>query len=119
LTGCGTQQIPSNQNKTTIPKWLDNPNYEAKGKITAVGCAYRHINGQEAQRKLALQRAIDTIAMQVSTKVSIITLRDKTNISSSTTQSSLQEVNNQYIKTKILNTYITSKGKLCILIVKE
>jgi len=106
----------SNNNK---PKWLDNPQKFSNGKITAVGCAGLHYKGVNAQKKLAVQRAIDEIAMQVRTKVSKVSLRHRTNHSSSSSSSSLQEVNNVNVSTKIMEYYKNQSGDICAWLIKE
>jgi PBP1b-binding outer membrane lipoprotein LpoB len=109
------------QNK--IPAWLDDPQKMADGKLTAVGCASRHINGEVAQKKLALQRAIDEIAMQKRTKVQtvsyttkIITASDK---SSKIESSSLQEVEKIEVSTKVMEYYTKPDGDICVWVVEN
>jgi hypothetical protein len=104
---------------SSVPKWMDNPLKEANGKVTAVGCSAIHIDGREAQKKLALKRAIDSIAMQVNTKVSMLRYDSRSDNSSSFNKISLHEVNNENIATKILDTYIDKEGKICIWIIKN
>ncbi len=109
------------QNKT--PAWLDDPQKEANGKLTAVGCALRHINGEVAQKKLALQRAIDEIAMQKKTKVQTVNYTTKTmtasDKTSKTQSSSLQEVENVEVSTKVMEYYMKPDGDICVWIVEN
>ena len=78
------------------PLWLNDPQKESNGKLTAVGCASKHINGEVAQKKLALQRAIDEIAMQKKTKVQTVSYSTKSSSNgtktSATQSSSLHEI---------------------------
>ena len=104
---------------SSVPEWMDNPEKMSNGKLTAVGCSARHYKGVSAQKKLALKRAIDEIAMQTNTKVSKVSLNRRTNHSSRTTSSSLQEVNEENISTKIMEYYKTSDGDICVWIIKN
>ena len=98
---------------------MDNPQREANEKITAVGCATKHYKGIAAQKKLALSRAIDEIAMQTKTTVSNTVLRKKSNGYTSTKISSLQSVNDLKLKTKIMAYYTKPDGDICVWVVKE
>jgi uncharacterized membrane protein len=121
FTAC-TKNNPNNKKVINInnePKWMTDPVKEANGKITAIGCSARHYKGIQAQKKLALQRAIDEIAMQINTKVSKISLNRRSNISSSTSSTSLQEVNEENVSIKVMKYYITKNGDICVWIIKN
>lgn len=122
-TYSNTIQPPVQKQKSTIPVWLDDPQKEANGKLTAVGCASRHINGEVAQKKLALQRAIDEIAMQKKTKVQTVSYATKTSSeyerSSKTQSSSLHEVENLAVSTKVMEYYKKDDGDICVWIVEN
>jgi len=109
------------QNKA--PAWLDDPQRLANGKITAVGCASKHINGEVAQKKLALQRAIDEIAMQKRTKVQTVLYTTKTTTASdkisTIKSSSLQEVENIEVSTKVMEYYTKPDGDICVWVVEN
>lgn len=111
------------QNISKQPLWLDNPDKEAKGKLTAIGCASKHINGEVGQKKLALQRAIDEIAMQKKTKVQTISYRTKTLTGSDKTSksesSSLQEVENTQVSSKVMEYYNKPDGDICVWVVEN
>jgi hypothetical protein len=115
--------IQTLQTKLKEPLWLDDPQKEANGKLTAVGCASRHINGEVAQKKLALQRAIDEIAMQKKTKVQTVSYNTKIITESSKTSqtqtSSLQEVQNVDVSTKVMEYYTKPDGDICVWIVEN
>lgn len=115
--------IQTSQTKLKEPLWLDDPQKEANGKLTAVGCASRHINGEVAQKKLALQRAIDEIAMQKKTKVQTVSYNTKIITESSKTSqtqtSSLQEVQNVDVSTKVMEYYTKPDGDICVWIVEN
>ncbi|QAR33342.1 hypothetical protein EP073_07990 [Geovibrio thiophilus] len=54
------------------PEWLWKPS--DGGKIGGVGIAKEHIHGLDAQRKLAVSRAIDSIAAQLGVQVQNVTV---------------------------------------------
>jgi hypothetical protein len=105
------------------PLWFLNPQKESNGKLTAVGCATKHINGEVAQKKLAVQRAIDEIAMQKKTKVQTVSYTTKSfshNTKTATTQSSsLQEVENVEVSTKVMEYYTKPDGDICVWVVEN
>ena len=117
------QEQPQSSKQNKIPSWLDDPQKMADGKLTAVGCASRHINGEVAQKKLALQRAIDEIAMQKRTKVQTVNYTTRTvsasDKSSKTESASLQEVQNLEISTKVMEYYTKSDGDICVWVVEN
>lgn len=63
FTGC-SQTTP-----VKPPQWIMNPSQS--GKIGAVGTANRHHKGLSYQRKLAIGRALDEMALQLGVKVSL------------------------------------------------
>lgn len=105
------------------PKWLNNPSSIVGDKLHAIGCSAIHYNGENAQKKLAIQRAIDEIALQVSTKVQTLTYRQRVieNKSQSSTinKESLHEVNNTSLKTRILKWHKNKDGDICALVVRD
>jgi hypothetical protein len=111
------------QNNSNEPSWLDNSEKEANGKLSAIGCASKHINGEVGQRKLALQRAIDEIAMQKKTKVQTVSYRTKTLInsdkSSKSQSSSLQEVENTGVSSKVMEYYKKQDGDICVWVIEN
>ena len=100
------------------PSWLVDASY-IKDKLSAVGCANIHIDGEAAQIKLATQRAIEQIALQKTSKVSVVSYRSKSSYKSDSELSSLQEVNEQSIKTKVIDSYKDQDSKICVLVVEE
>lgn len=116
-------------NKSSVqkePEWVINPlSGITNGKLAATGCARTHVRGVEAQKKLAIQRGIDQIAMQLSTKVSVVSYRKKqassgNNISSKLDSSSLQEVENVEVSTKVKAFYKrVSTGEICAWVVQN
>lgn len=115
FVGCSSNQFGFSN---TEPGWLKDSSY-IKDKISAVGCANIHIDGEAAQIKLATQRAIEQIALQKSSKVSVVSYRTQTNQQSTSQLSSLQEVNEQSIRAKVVDTYKNQDSKICVLVVEE
>ena len=119
--GCGgaTQNTYNTQNNN-IPQWLTNPNF-IKNKISAVGSAGIHYKGKSEQRKLAISRAIDQIALQKKTTVSNQTIREssKGHLQTSKTHS-LQSTNNISLSTKVIEEYNDIyNNKLYVLVIEK
>ena len=69
FVGCN-QSSPKIKNSYSKPAWILNPNLD--GKIGAVGVAGRTYDGKiSTQRRLAIQRALDELAMQQGVKVKL------------------------------------------------
>lgn len=64
------------------------------GRISAVGSAKPHVRGSNAQRELAISRAIQMIARQMGSVVST-TLRTEDRVSGNTAQSSMESISFQ------------------------
>jgi len=115
--------IQENKAGQKQPLWINDPQKEAEGKTTSVGCASRHINGITAQKKLALQRAIDEIAMQKLTKVQTITYNTKSisqnDKNSRIETASLQETKNTDVSVKIMEYYENFDGDICVWIIEN
>jgi hypothetical protein len=54
------------------PSWIADSH--VSGKIAGIGICGTHINGENAQRLLAIKRAIDEIALQMGVTVSNVSL---------------------------------------------
>ena len=112
------------QAQSSEPKWLNDP-FFIKDKRNAIGCAEQHFKGLAEQKKLAISRAIEQIALQKSSKVSAVTYRNRSSNSGSNSSqtSSLQEVDSQNITTKIVDTFEykdgSNAGRMCVLVVEE
>ena len=122
LGGC-TSSISSLTGGTEEPKWLIDP-YVESDKIAAVGCAGQHFNGVEAQKKLAISRAIDQIATQTKVSVSNVTLRRKSSQNgvrgnSSSQSTSLQSVDNVSVQTRTKALYTKPNGDICAWVVSR
>ena len=123
FAGCVSPRNSNITKQNTEPKWLLDP-YIENDKIAAIGCAKRHFKGKEAQKNLAISRAIDRIAIQNSVIVDNVTLRKK-KISnglrgaSTTSSSSLQTVDNVKISTKTKAIYTKKDGEICVWVVQR
>jgi len=116
------------QNNTTVsknqePKWLLDP-YVDNDKIAAVGCSKIHFKGEEAQKDLAISRAIDRIATQNKVTVDNVTMRTKTTSNgvrgnSGSSSSSLQSVDKVSISTKVKALYTKPNGEMCAWVVQR
>ena len=63
--------------------------------------------------------AIEQVALQKTSKVSVVSYRSKSSYKSDSELSSLQEVNEQSIKTKVIDSYKDQDSKICVLVVEE
>ena len=98
------------------PSWILNP--QTSSKLSAVGCSQIHIKGIHAQKKLAIARAIEQIALQKNTKVDVLSYRKKTIIGNNKVSrlnetSSIQE-SHESIKTRIKDFYTNNDKEICV-----
>ncbi|PIF03830.1 MAG: hypothetical protein CSA86_04820 [Arcobacter sp.] len=115
--------VSKNKTLVTEPKWLLDP-YIQNDKVAAVGCAKRHFKGIEAQKNLAISRAVDRIAIQNRVIVENATLRRKSisngrRGTSSSSSSSLQTVDKVKVSTKIKDMYTKPDGEICVWVVQR
>ena len=124
FTGCIKQQNNTPVAKQKVePAWLLDP-YVDNDKIAAVGCARTHFKGIEAQKDLAISRAIDRIATQNQVTVNNMTLREKSSSngrkgSSNSQSTSLQSVDGIKVSTKTKAIYTKSDGEICAWVVQR
>jgi len=123
LSGCMPQNDTTVTKQNTEPKWLLDP-YTDNDKIAAIGCARTHFKGIEAQKDLAISRAIDRIATQNSVIVDNVTYRQKNNSNynkgtSKSSLSSLHTVENVKISTKTKDIYTKPSGEICAWVVQR
>jgi len=105
FSSCTSQPKPNIKNVNNLPSWIFDPNQS--GSIGAVGECGTHFYGKSMQRKVAIIRAIEELAMQSKIKVD-------TSINTSTKVINTK-VNNK-TKTK---TYISAKGILVNAYIEE
>ena len=123
FSGCVTDKYLNNKTVSNgVPKWIDDP-YIDGDEIAAVGCSLPHFNGKEAQKKLAISRAIDQVAAQKRVKVQNVKLMKKSvngiNRSSSMDSSSLQSVDGVLISTKIKAIFTKKNGEICAWVISR
>lgn len=102
VSGCGESPKPQ---KGAKPAWVLNPNYD--GKKGAVGVAGRTYDQRvSSQRKLAISRALDELALQQGVKVELSMqkeehLRNQSASTSMDTNSNYKTTNNSAITAHI------------------
>ncbi|MFA9374344.1 MAG: hypothetical protein ACERKK_09305, partial [Poseidonibacter sp.] len=76
-----------------------------------------------AQKKLAISRAIEQIAIQKKVKINTSTYRNKLNqngvISSTSKNSSLQEVEDLNISSTVKEIYLKENGDICAWVIEN
>jgi len=123
LSGCTTSNNTTVTKQNSEPKWLLDP-YTDNDKIAAVGCSQIHFKGVEAQKDLAISRAINRIATQNSIIVDNVTYRQKNTsnrnkVTSSSSSSSLHTVEEVKISTKTKALYTRQDGEICAWVVQK
>ena len=106
---------------STKPSWLTSLSGYTNGGLVATGCSGMHMKGFDAQKKLAVQRAVSSLAMQKSTRVQTISntseKRNKGVLSSSKYSSSSQYQTNTNISFQTKEEYYDKLNKeYCVLI---
>ena len=93
--------------KSTTPSWVNN--CSVSGKVAGIGICGTHVDGENAQRTVAIKRAIDEIALQLGVKVNNVALigtSASSNGSNSTIESySFQTVEGKVVKATIKETW--------------
>ena len=118
ISSCATSpKMP----KSDKPSWLTSLSGYVGGGLVATGCSGVHIKGFYAQKELAVQRAVSSLAMQKNTKVQTISntseKRNKGVLSSSKYSSSSQYQTNTNISFKTKKEYYDKLNKeYCVLI---
>ena len=123
LSGCAPHNNTTVTKQNKEPKWLLDP-YMDNDKIAAIGCARIHFKGIEAQKDLAISRAIDRIATQNSVIVDNVTYRQKNTSTnqktlSKTSSSSLHTVEKVKIRTKTKAMYTKPSKEICVWVVQR
>ena len=113
-------KTPKKMPSSDKPSWLTSLSGYS-GSLVATGCSGMHVKGFDAQKKLAVQRAVSSLAMQKNTKVQTISntseKRNKGILSSSKYSSSSQYQTNTNISFKIQKEYYDKLNKeYCVLI---
>lgn len=117
--GCSNTPSPIIVQKVKInkePSWLLNP--QTSSKIAAVGCSQIHMNGVSAQKKLAISRAVEQIALQKKATIEVQSSRIKsrtngsTNTSRQSVTSSVQSVKTT-LSTRVKDFYTNKDKEIC------
>jgi len=122
MLGCSNINLTKNNQSTickTEPSWVLNPPVE-DNSIYGVGIAPVNFNGEQAQRKSAIAKAVNEIASQLNTTVNSQTItqavHNNNQASTATSSVSFQTVNGQKVSAKIIKWCKNpSTGKLYIL----
>lgn len=89
------------------PSWVTNPS--VSGKVAGIGICGTHVNGKNAQRNLAIKRAIDEIAAQLGVTVNNVSLIGTVGTSSGASTSvesySLHSVDGKVVTAVIKGTW--------------
>ena len=123
MTACAQNSIEKPQNKKALPNWILDPQSGSNGKLAGSGCSKIHYKGIEAQKKLAISRAIEQIAIQKKVKINTSTYRNKLNqngvLSSTSKNSSLQEVEDLNISSMVKEIYLKENGDICAWVIEN
>jgi len=122
--GCGVNDISLQKKNSSIcytkPSWAINVP-QSKNKIYGVGIAGENINGESAQRKMAISRALNEIASQLKTTVNskFESLQSTSGLNEAQSYT-IQTVNNQVVRAKIVKSCKNpNTGMLYILMESE
>ena len=89
------------------PSWVTSPS--VSGEIAGIGICGTHVNGKNAQRNLAIKRAVDEIAAQLGVTVNNVALVSTKGTSSGASTSvesySLQSVDGKVVSAVIKGTW--------------
>lgn len=89
------------------PSWIQNS--AVSGSVAGIGICGMHVHGKNAQRSLAIKRAIDEIAQQLGVTVNNValvgTVANKAGSSTSVESYSFQTVDGQVVKAVIRGTW--------------
>lgn len=115
FVGCNENPVPAKQQTIEArPEWITNPNLG--GVIGSVGSSGPHFKGPAYQRKLAISRALDELALQQGVEIDLVAKREENlvndNFRSSTDIQTEQKVQNAHVTAHIKATYTDPKTKV-------
>lgn len=94
--------------RNSRPGWIHNSG--VSGKVSGIGICGTHVNGPNAQRALAIKRAIDEIALQLGVTVNNVALigtkANAAGASTSVESYSFQTVDGNVVKAVIRETWM-------------
>jgi PBP1b-binding outer membrane lipoprotein LpoB len=111
FAGCSMSDLSLSKKESNIcstePTWVLNPPAKP-GVVYGIGIAPQNFNGEQAQRKSAVAKAINEIASQLNTTVNSQTITQSVvhnnNGSSSMSNVSFQTVNGQKVSAQIIKS---------------
>ncbi|WP_345993289.1 hypothetical protein [Sulfurimonas sp. HSL-1716] len=111
--GCSYEAAPAKKQLSTYPAWINNP---CLGGVTgSVGSSLPHFKGPAYQRKLAISRALDELALQKGVEIDLVAKREQTskndNVRSTSDIQSEQRVTNSKVTAHIEATYTDPQTK--------
>lgn len=111
FAGCNSDVAPAKKAVSTYPAWINNPNL---GGVTgSVGSSGPHFKGPAYQRKLAISRALDELAIQKGVEIDLVAKREQTakddNVHSASNIKTEQRVKNSQVTAHIEATYTDPK----------
>ena len=114
--GCSNSQSGYSKvdNYSSIPKWVFDPTSNGQYKYAAVGMAEISYYGYNAQRDIAIKRALEELAMQQNvkvvseTKIIELTTNEKSDYTNNTVSTYIIDNN---IKAKVINEWKSPKDK--------
>lgn len=114
FAGCNSDVTPpAKENVSTCPEWINNPNLN--GVTGSVGSSGPHFKGPAYQRKLAISRALDELAMQKGVEIDLVAKREEIssddNVHTTSDVQTEQRVKNTNVTAHIEATYIDPKTK--------
>ncbi len=122
VVGCSSKKLMPVSSNSSVPDWVYNPS--SNDYIGGVGVCGTHIKGKNAQRELAISRAIEEIARQKGVTVSnVLSTSSKSNSSSSLTSNmssySVHTVTGEVINAFIVDTWINQDSNELYIYMQE
>lgn len=113
FAGCNKDAAPAKEQTTVYPAWINNPNI---GGVTgSVGSSGPHFKGPAYQRKLAISRALDELALQQGVEIDLVAKREQTakddDVHSTMDIQTQQRVKNSKVTAHIEATFLDPKTK--------
>jgi len=119
--GCQSPEIAEkifNNDEGCNPSYFYNYASKHPDKIVGVGIAPRNFNGEAAQRKSAISKALNEIAMQKKVQISTVTQTSthavNKNVNRSFNSYSIQTVNGEVVHAKIVKSCKADDGNFYV-----
>ena len=123
LVACSSKSSPY-QISVSHELHKEAKSYVKDGKRVGIGCSKIHFKGVEAQRSLALQRAIEQIGLQkqstIQTTRQVRSSYSKGQLGSSKTATTSTQSSNTKVSAQVISEKATLSGdNLCVLVVED